>query len=117
MGGPSTMLAGRTNLLCVLACVAACGADDGRDSGGVTMTGIGSIGEAGPGSGLDGSDGGGSEDGSGTSGGDATSSPADASAGDGPKFDIGVPASESGTDGGCDTADCECTIPDHTPCD
>ncbi len=39
--------------------------------------------------------------------------------GPGPKFDLGDGdgSGASPDDGGCGTADCECTIPDHVPCD
>jgi hypothetical protein len=56
----------------------------------------------------------------GTAGGDtaADSGGLDEGTDEGAKFDLGVPdGGPSHGDTGCDTEDCECTIPDHVPCD
>jgi len=113
----------RTALACVLPIFVACvAADDRTSASGPSGSGIASIGDEGAGSeaGSAGGEEGGTGDPGGSSGageGDTTA-PADGSAGEGPKFDIGQPAGESGgSDGGCETERCECTIPDHTPCD
>jgi hypothetical protein len=60
-----------------------------------------------------------SEDGSDGGTGPVDDAEADSADGtdEGAKFDLGVPEGETGTDPGCDTEDCECTIPPHVPCD
>jgi hypothetical protein len=93
--------------------LAACGAGEGRDTSG-NITGIGSVGP------LDGTDG----DGDGTAG--ATDSMGSTGAldgagsdgeDDGPRFDLGVPP-DSGLPPSCkELGNCECTIPEHVPCD
>ncbi len=100
----------------VLALPWGCGLD-GRPRGGVASAGIDP--SAGPGPGADedaeetagdaedASSGAGSEHGGHTAGGHD----------DGPRFDLGAPDGGAAGDGGCESSECECTIPAHAPCD
>jgi hypothetical protein len=81
-----------------------------RDHDGAASLGMISHGDDG-----DGTEGSGDDDSSGGSGG-PDSHGGDDDRGDGPRFDVGTP--DGGVDGaGCDTGECECSIPDHMPCD
>jgi hypothetical protein len=102
--------------------VLACTTDDGRESDGAASVGIDP--SAGPQSetGETEADDVGTDDESGGTGGTgpgASTDPSDTSPGSGPKFDLsdgdaeGVGEAESG----CESDECECTIPDHVPCD
>ncbi len=94
----------------------ACDPGGGRDSGGPNITGIGSVGM----SATDGGSMGDTEDdpteGSATGAmGDSTGS---ADSADGPKFDLGDMPDDTGPEPGCEElGNCECTIPEHVPCD
>jgi len=98
--------------------VLACGAGDRQQEASASASSgidLDSAGEGGSGTGAD--DDAGSEGGDAGSGGlsDGDSSGGEAG-GDGPKFDLGSPDAATGADKGCDT-ECECTIPEHVPCD
>jgi len=98
----------------------ACDPDDGRGSGGGPIgTGIGSVGMTatdGDSMGDTSGDGGGT-DSQGTGPGDGADADADDGA-DGPKFDLGDAPETTGDPPNCEElGNCQCTIPEHTPCD
>src|SRR5262245_57973714 len=101
-----------------LALLAACVGDGGRGPGS-NITGIGPV-SAGSQEGTDGTEEGTSDDGespSSTSAAD-TGGSADGESADGPKFDLGVPPDGGGPPPSCEElGNCECTIPEHVPCD
>ncbi|MFO0636402.1 MAG: choice-of-anchor L domain-containing protein [Nannocystaceae bacterium] len=102
-------------LLLVPSLVLGCVGDGAGRDGGVVSSGIGSLGE---GSASAGSESSGAQD-EGGSGSSGSSGDPGGGTGGGPKFDLG--GSEGGSapagDTGCDSDGCECTIPDHVPCD
>jgi len=100
-----------------LVLLAACVADEGRGPGASSITGIGSVG---PGEGTDDSGEGSSEGGEptgSTGAADSGGSAADDSTDD-PKFDLGATPDGGGPPPSCEElGNCECTIPEHVPCD
>jgi hypothetical protein len=102
----------------VAAALAGCSEkDDGRgdagDGGGIGSSGDGGDGGTGGGTGDDGDGTGGSSGGSSSGGGDD-----DGGDDGGPKFDVGALPDLGGDDtGDCEGDECECTIPEHEPCD
>jgi hypothetical protein len=108
-----------TGPIWIAAMLAACAAEDDRR--GATSAGSGIVT-----AGLEGgtpTEGGGSDDPEQTTG-DGGTDPGgtgdedDAHSDSGPKFDLEPGMAEGSAEGdGCETEDCECTIPDHVPCD
>ncbi len=93
-----------------------CDSDDERSQN--SGTGLGTLTASGAGSGGQDSDDkpGGTSNGDDDDGGSGTDDAPDPSGDDAPKFDVGVPQATGADSDSCGT-DCECTIPDHQPCD
>ena len=105
-----------------MAVLAACGQDDGRGQDD-TLTGINVTASASATDGATGDTGNQDHGDDGTNGTHGGSGAADSGSadsddtGDGPKFDLGVPP-DGGTPPDCEElGNCECTIPEHVPCD
>jgi hypothetical protein len=119
MQGPGGHLQRTIFVLALAAALSACSEKDGRgdsdDGGGIGSSSGDGTGDGGSGGGTD--DGGGGSDGSSggsSSGGDDGDDGGD----DGPKFDVGGLPDLGGEDtGDCEGDECECTIPEHQPCD
>jgi hypothetical protein len=99
-----------------LALLAACGAEDGRGPGGGVITGINvTVGQEGS-EGSEGSEG--NDSATGGSGATDDSGPDTNDSADGPKFDLGTAPDGGGPPPSCEElGNCECTIPEHVPCD
>jgi hypothetical protein len=98
---------------------AACTGGDGRGPGGNPITGIDvSAGQEGSG-GTEGDTGSGESPTTGaTTPADDDTGPGADDTGDGPKFDLGTPPADTGDEPSCEElGTCECTIPEHVPCD
>jgi len=89
--------------------------DSASSASGIDLDTLGSAGDSTAG-GSDGTDEADDAGSGGEAGGDTAVDDA-GSSDEGAKFDLGVPDGGPDDDRGCDTERCECTIPDHVPCD